>query len=182
MCALKCHLGGCPPCLEPVSKTCVCGKETYDKAYCNSRNPNCGQACAFPLRCGHMCQKVCHPKNTCFESVEDLMLNGCGQRCMKPRETCPHRCQSMCHPGHNCPATPCDAEMRHYCKCGHRFVVTICKSIENRQPIECNSECLKDQREKRMANAFGSSKEFEENKAGIKLEYYPESALLLASQ
>jgi hypothetical protein len=32
-----------------------------------------------------------------------------------------------------------------------------------------------------MANAFGSSKEFEENKAGIKMEYYPESALQLAS-
>lgn len=32
-----------------------------------------------------------------------------------------------------------------------------------------------------MANAFGSSEEYKENKAGLKLEYYPESALLLAT-
>ena len=41
-CALKCHLGGCPPCLEPVNKTCVCGKETHEKVWCHQRNPNCG--------------------------------------------------------------------------------------------------------------------------------------------
>ena len=72
--------------------------------------------------------------------------------------------------------------MRHYCKCGHRYVLTICKSLSDRVPPECNPECWKEQREKRMASAFGSSKEFEENKAGIQLEYYPEDALHLAKQ
>lgn len=31
-----------------------------------------------------------------------------------------------------------------------------------------------------MANAFSSSKDFEENKAGIQFEYYPEDALEFA--
>ena len=29
-CALKCHLGACPPCMEPVIKSCLCGKEPHN--------------------------------------------------------------------------------------------------------------------------------------------------------
>jgi len=50
-------------------------------------------------------------------------------------------------------------------------------SIEDRSPLECNADCWKKQRDSRLADAFGSSKDFEENKAGIKFEYYPEHAL-----
>lgn len=107
------------------------------------------------------------------------MEKGCGRRCMKPRDKCNHRCQEECHPGKPCPDTPCEAEMRHFCKCGHRYIITICKSIEDRQPLECNPDCWKQQREKRMATAFGSSKDFNENKAGIQIEYYPESVIEL---
>lgn len=71
------------------------------------------------------------------------MKNGCGERCNKPRTTCNHRCQEPCHPLPTCPEIPCEAEIRVYCKCGHRFVNTICKSILQRDPIECNSECWK---------------------------------------
>lgn len=67
--------------------------------------------------------------------------------------------------------------MRHYCKCRHRFVLTVCKSIEDRQPLECNSECWKFQRNQRLANAFGSSKDFEDNKDLIQSEYFPEDVL-----
>jgi len=91
-CPLKCHLGNCPPCLEPVTKTCSCGKETSEGIYCSKNPPNCGQACGFPLKCGHVCQKVCHQKGQCFTTVEELMEKGCGQRCMKRRSNCQHRC------------------------------------------------------------------------------------------
>lgn len=77
-CALKCHLGACPPCLEPVSKSCACGKSTYPKSFCNQRAPSCGSACGVPLRCGHICQRVCHPKGQCIASVEELLEKGCG--------------------------------------------------------------------------------------------------------
>lgn len=67
--------------------------------------------------------------------------------------------------------------MRHYCKCRHRFVLTVCKSIADRQPLECNSECWKFQRNERLASAFGSSKGFEDNKELIQSEYFPEEML-----
>jgi len=53
----------------------------------------------------------------------------------------------------------------------------VCKSIEDREPLECNADCWKKQRGSRLADAFGTTKDFEKNKAGIKLEYYPEEAL-----
>jgi transcriptional repressor NF-X1 len=61
-CPLKCHLGNCPPCLEPIKKTCRCGKEEFLNSNCSSIAPNCGQLCGFPMKCGHICQKVCHVK------------------------------------------------------------------------------------------------------------------------
>mmetsp|Transcript_42742 Transcript_42742/g.65667 ORF Transcript_42742/g.65667 Transcript_42742/m.65667 type:complete len:358 (+) Transcript_42742:2269-3342(+) len=179
-CAITCHLGQCPPCMEKVTKTCVCGKETHESIYCHKRKPNCGQSCGFPLKCGHICQKECHPRSQCFTTVEDLMENGCGQRCQKQRDNCMHRCQSMCHPGQPCPEVACQAEMRHYCSCGNRYVLTICKSIQDRKPLECTSDCWKQQRNQRLANAFGSTKDYEENKLGIKIEYYPNSQLEFA--
>lgn len=72
--------------------------------------------------------------------------------------------------------------MRHYCKCGHRYVLTICKSIVDRPALECTPDCWKHQRDKRLAAAFSSSKDFEENKAGIQMEYYPEEALEVAAK
>jgi len=74
----------------------------------------------------------------------------------------------------------CDAEIRVYCKCRGRYVNTICKSISHRDPIDCNAECWKKQRDQKLASAFGSSKNFEENKDSIKLEYYPEDVLEFA--
>ena len=110
------------------------------------------------------------------------MKNGCGDRCGQQRKECKHRCLEPCHPLKECPNNPCEAEIRVYCKCGYRFVNTICKSIPERDPIECNSECWKYQREKKLAMAFGSSKDFEANKDNINLEYYPEEVLEFAGQ
>ena len=108
------------------------------------------------------------------------MSKGCGERCGQQRSECKHRCLEPCHPNKPCPSTPCEAEIRVYCKCGHRFVNTICKSMPEREAIECNSDCWKYQREKKLAMAFGSSKDYEANKDSINLEYYPEEVLEFA--
>ena len=55
-------------------------------------------------------------------------------------------------------------------------------SIEDRQPLECNADCWKKQRDSRLASAFGSSKDFGAKKARIKLEYYPEDVLEFAQK
>jgi hypothetical protein len=47
---------------KPIKKTCRCGKEEFLNSNCSSIAPNCGQLCGFPMKCGHICQKVCHVK------------------------------------------------------------------------------------------------------------------------
>lgn len=112
------------------------------------------------------------------------MEKGCGQRCGNSREGCKHRCNDLCHPNKPCSTTPCEAEIRLYCTCGFRFIHTLCKSIEQRDPIECNSDCWKHQREIKLALAFGNPKESSgftgEGPNSIKLEYYPEEVLEFA--
>lgn len=61
-------------------------------------------------------------------------------------------------------------------------MLTICKSIENRQPLDCTAECWKKQRNQRLADAFGSSKDLEENKQQIQFEYYPEDSIEFAQK
>jgi hypothetical protein len=69
--------------------------------------------------------------------------------------------------------------MRHYCSCGNRYIVRICKSATDIPPLECNSDCWKKQRDKKLEEAF-KSKEFDQNKMGMKIEYYPDDALEFA--
>lgn len=182
-CTMKCHLGNCPPCLEIVTKVCNCGSEIMPNVYCNQQKHSCGRACGQMLPCGHNCSKVCHPPGTCFTSLQDLMDKGCGERCNKPRKECKHRCLEACHPHKECPVIPCEAEIRVYCKCGFRFVNIICKSVPEREPIECNSECWKHQRERKLAIAFGTGKSTADlaSAEGVNLEYYPEEILEYAS-
>jgi transcriptional repressor NF-X1 len=143
-CTLRCHEGNCPPCLEIVTKICACGKEISPNVYCNQQAHSCGIICGLSLPCGHNCSKVCHKLGECFPSREDLIEKGCSAPCGKPLKYCKHRCQESCHPSRDCEVdTPCEAEIRNYCKCGVRFVNTICKSIPDRELIECNSECWK---------------------------------------
>jgi len=132
------------------------------------------------MPCGHKCSKTCHLPGQCYTSEEEILKNGCGDRCGQQRNLCKHRCLEACHPMKDCPEIPCEAEIRVYCKCNYRYVNTLCKSIPEREPIECNSECWKHQREKKLAIAFGTSKDYEINKDSVNLEYYPEEILEFA--
>ena len=70
-----------------------------------------------------------------------------------------------------------------YCKCRHRFVNTICKSNVKREPIECNSDCWKVERDKKLALAFGNSnKKTLDDYENINYEYYPEDILEFARE
>jgi len=110
------------------------------------------------------------------------MEKGCGQRCGKERSTCSHRCMDKCHPNQPCPDKPCEAEIRLYCKCGNRWVQTLCKSSIDKPVIDCDARCWKKQRDDKIANAFSSSAEFHKNKDSINFEYYPEEALQFAQE
>jgi len=89
---------------------------------------------------------------------------------------------AKCHPGKECPETPCEAELRVYCKCGCKWVNVVCKSNPDRPPIDCDTRCWKKQRDSRIANAFGTSADFAANKDKVKFEYYPEEALQFATE
>jgi len=181
-CHLNCHNGICPPCLEIVNRLCNCGKELITNIQCKNAHPSCGKECKQPLNCGHLCQKVCHLPGKCFSNQDELMEKGCGQRCGKERSTCSHRCMDKCHPNQPCPDKPCEAEIRLYCKCGNRWVQTLCKSSIDKPVIDCDARCWKKQRDDKIANAFSSSAEFHKNKDSINFEYYPEEALQFAQE
>ena len=91
-CSSRCHNGPCPPCLETVARLCNCGKELMTNVFCHKKDFSCGQVCKAELKCGHKCQKVCHLPGKCVTSVDELMENGCGQRCGALREECGHKC------------------------------------------------------------------------------------------
>lgn len=58
----------------------------------------------------------------------------------------------------------------------------ICKSNPDRPPIACDTRCWKKQRDAKIANAFGTSRDFHENKESIRFEYYPEEAITFATE
>lgn len=70
--------------------------------------------------------------------------------------------------------------MRHYCKCGYRWVQVVCKSVTDRVPLECDARCWKKQRDEKIATVFGSESAYKQNKDQIKFEYYPEESLQFA--
>jgi hypothetical protein len=147
--------------------------------YCNQSKHSCGKICNTQLICGHKCEKVCHLPGQCLPGLDgqDLLEKGCGARCNKPLKYCKHRCCEPCHPSRPCSEDiPCEAEIRLYCKCGFRYIQTICKSDPDRELIECNSDCWKHQRELKIALAFATPGPLS-SKDDVRLEYYPEEVL-----
>lgn len=72
--------------------------------------------------------------------------------------------------------------MRHYCKCGNRYVTIICKSVEDRKPLDCNASCWKVDRQRRIDAAFSTDEKIEESKESFQFEYYPEQILEYAEK
>lgn len=87
VCSLNCHPGPCPPCTQPVTRPCHCGK--------TSLKLECHAAVQLERSGGAGCDDA---------SAAGLC---CGRPCHKPLSPCMHPCRELCHSG-PCPgATNC---------------------------------------------------------------------------
>ena len=179
-CQIPCHPGICGSCSERVQQKCHCGKKLVAHVLC-SQGISCGLVCNESLPCGHRCQKVCHT-GECFEEEEakDILVSGCGGKCNMLR-VCGHRCQQTCHPNEDCPnEEPCLAEKKVPCECGYRYSKQSCMSTQTiypHPPLECDAECLKYERNQKIAKAFGS---YETENDELHPDYFPESMIQFA--
>ncbi|ORY82511.1 hypothetical protein BCR37DRAFT_357681 [Protomyces lactucae-debilis] len=156
-CAVLCHRGPCPPCLEATFEeiACACGGTVLSPPIaCGALLPVCLLPCTRPTACGHPpIPHDCHQDTVscprCPYLVERLCLCGktpvknqpcwqksvsCGQLCDKV-QACGHACKLRCHAG-SCEACtqPC-GKLR---ACGHGCAAT-CHYPEKCPDVPCNA-------------------------------------------
>ncbi|ORY65982.1 NF-X1 type zinc finger protein [Pseudomassariella vexata] len=149
----------CSPCPFLVEKRCICGKSTLKNQPCASKQPRCGLVCNRKLKCGHhSCTKTCHGPGDC----EDAGISGshCSQPCLKVRKSCDHVCTETCHCPYACKEDkPCQAKTFVTCECQRRKQEVRCLATKTnpspeRPPLKCDDECLRLQRNARLASAL----------------------------
>ncbi|XP_043227759.1 protein shuttle craft-like [Amphibalanus amphitrite] len=110
----------CPPCTQLMKKFCYGRHEERSSVPCHQTAVSCGRPCGKPLPCRrHQCKEPCHA-GPCPE-----LAAGCRQPCRAVRGDCQHPCGAPCHDG-ECPSTPCRAQVRVSCECGHRSRTVAC--------------------------------------------------------
>lgn len=145
---------------------------------CHIEGLSCGRPCNRALDCGrHRCIRPCHD-GLCLKEEEE-----CKQLCTKPRETCGHACNAPCHDG-VCPSIACRDKIKVSCPCGNLKAIRTCaeqSAAEARRAqlnsialtssddssitlptlgklktcsLECNEECAKLERNRRLALAL----------------------------
>ncbi|KAI2635508.1 hypothetical protein GGS21DRAFT_516219 [Xylaria nigripes] len=148
----------CPKCPFLVEKPCVCGKKTLKNQPCWFEEPRCGLPCGKRLKCGtHSCNKPCHRLGAC----EDELVSGshCQQPCGKARG-CGHIDTEQCHAPYPCKEDkPCQAKTFVTCECQHRkqevkCLATKAETSPQRPLLKCDDECLRLQRNARLARAL----------------------------
>ncbi|KAI1436694.1 hypothetical protein GGR50DRAFT_649095 [Xylaria sp. CBS 124048] len=148
----------CPKCPFLVEKKCICGKKTLKNQPCWFEEPRCGLPCNKKLKCGtHSCKKLCHGPGAC----EDEALSGshCEQPCGKAR-SCGHIDSEQCHAPYPCKEDkPCQAKTFVTCECQHRKQEVKCSATKaqptpQRPLLKCDDECLRLQRNARLAQAL----------------------------
>ncbi|KJZ73665.1 hypothetical protein HIM_06998 [Hirsutella minnesotensis 3608] len=149
----------CPKCPYLVEKRCACGKEKLHSQPCHLQAAHCGKLCGQKLQCGlHSCRKLCHRPGECDDV--GLPAKRCDQVCGKPKLFCDHPCQNMCHGQTPCvESTSCTAKAIVSCPCGVRQQEVKCfASSSNPTParpeIKCDDECLRLERNRRLAAAL----------------------------
>lgn len=157
----NCHTDDkpCPPCPFLVEKKCICGKQSLKNQPCWFAEARCGLPCGKTLKCGtHKCTKSCHRPGDC----EDSGIRGshCAQPCLKTKKYCEHVDTDRCHAPSSCKEDkPCSAKTFVTCECQHRKQEVRClASATNpspeRPPLKCDDECLRLQRNARLAAAL----------------------------
>jgi len=164
----------CPPCTTLTTKLCYGGHEQRRNVACLVEGISCGKPCGAETECGrHRCMRPCHP-GPCTTTT-------CTQPCTVPRP-CGHPCGAPCHPA-PCPDTPCTTQVKITCSCGHRQAgvpcsdnaysrvttallatrmqdmqagnsVDLAELAKRDRKLECNDECLKLDRNTRLAAAL----------------------------
>ncbi|CEJ82570.1 hypothetical protein VHEMI02629 [[Torrubiella] hemipterigena] len=157
----NCHPGdiSCPKCPFLVDKICACGKEKLHSQPCHLQEARCGKPCGKKLKCGlHTCKKLCHKDGECEDA--DQTTNRCQQACGKVKLFCEHKCSASCHGQSPCNETAaCTAKATISCPCGIRTQEVRClASSSNPEPtrleIKCDDECLRLERNRRLAAAL----------------------------
>jgi transcriptional repressor NF-X1 len=158
----QCHLDdSCPKCPYLVSKKCLCGKALLKNTPCWS-TPSCSNTCQKKLKCGiHTCQKPCHRPGECEDSRSRSCTQQCGKR--KTAPDCGHPCLEPCHAPYPCKEdSPCQAKLITTCDCQNlkqevRCLATKSRETLPRRSLQCNDECLRLQRNKKLAVALNIS-------------------------
>ncbi|KAF4423330.1 FKBP12-associated protein 1-like protein [Colletotrichum fructicola] len=149
----------CPKCPFLVEKACICGKQRMKNRPCWLEEARCGLPCGKKLKCGtHTCRKECHRPGEC----EDAEIPGshCAQPCGKTRKSCEHACQDSCHAPYQCKEDrPCQSKTFITCECQNRKKEVKCLATKtnptpDRDTLKCDDECLRLQRNQRLAAAL----------------------------
>lgn len=146
----------CPKCPFLMEKPCVCGKKSLKNQPCWFTEVRCGLPCGKKLKCGiHTCQKTCHRPGQCEDATTP-----CTQPCGRPKTVCEHTCSDPCHAPYPCKEiAPCQAKTFITCPCQHQKQAVKCLASKSSpgnttKTLECNDECLKLQRNAKLAAAL----------------------------
>ncbi|KAF6829856.1 nf-x1 finger transcription protein [Colletotrichum plurivorum] len=149
----------CPKCPFLVEKACICGKQRMKNRPCWLEEARCGLQCGKKLKCGtHTCRKECHRPGECEDA--DIPGSHCAQPCGKTRKSCDHTCQDSCHAPFQCKEDrPCQSKTFITCDCQHRKKEVRCLATRanpspDRDTLKCDDECLRLQRNQRLAAAL----------------------------
>jgi transcriptional repressor NF-X1 len=146
----------CPSCPFLVEKQCICGKRTLKNQRCSFTEVRCGLQCGKKLKCGiHFCQKQCHRPGQCEDATTPCM-----QPCGRKKTVCDHDCSDPCHAPYPCKElNPCEAKTFITCECQRQKQQVKCLASKtsdgnSKKALDCNDECLKLQRNARLAAAL----------------------------
>ncbi|KAI2618885.1 hypothetical protein GGR54DRAFT_604948 [Hypoxylon sp. NC1633] len=156
----KCHADGepCSKCPFLVEKRCICGKKKLKNQPCWFEEPRCGLPCGQKLKCGtHTCKKTCHRSGECEDA--GIVGSRCKQPCGKTR-SCGHSDGEQCHAPYPCKEDkPCQAKTFITCECQRMKKEVRCMASKTnpspqRDALKCDEECLRLQRNARLADAL----------------------------
>ncbi|CAG0891465.1 unnamed protein product [Darwinula stevensoni] len=180
----NCHSDpSCPPCTHLTEKRCHCGKEVRKHIPCFQDSVSCGRPCGKQLDCPlqHTCKKPCH-SGKCLEEEESCTQPCIAPRpiCSHPCRTpchdgdCPEStpCKEMlklsCLCGNRTAVRPCSQQTKEYSQVTTALLASQVAAAQSGETldvsnlfkggipmkIECNEECARLDRNRRLALAL----------------------------
>lgn len=175
----------CPPCIEFVSRLCYGGHEVRNSILCYETGISCGKFCQKALPCGvHKCSKVCHdgdcPKCTqkCLK-IRSECQHYCGLPCHQstinnicPESPCKEKITISCECEFKRKEVECNEvfDPRRFQQqldnVVRRFSFNASMTLDEMKEmvrhnifhsLTCDQECVREKRNKNMAEALGIS-------------------------